>query len=567
MTDILAIDSAQHTDAGIKMEFHGIVVPDNYQLETKGIGIAIADGVSTSESSREASETCINGLLSDYYSTPDSWTVKTSISKVLNSINQWLYSKTDPNRFNNYTHATTLSGLILKSNTAHIFHIGDSRIYLIRDGAIDQLTSDHRVYVSENESYLKRAMGIDLHLEIDYKKIELQTDDIFILTTDGVHDFIGLKGISEIISANLNDLESAVRQIVNKAIEHKSDDNLTCQIFKIKSLPNPDSDEFFERLTKLPFSPELEAGNSIDKFKVIRQLHASSRSQCYYAVDLESEQKLVLKTPSINFEDDPSYIQSFLQEEWIGKQINSLHVLKVIEQTHERKFLYQIAEFIEGKTLRAWINENPYPEILDVLAIVEEIGKGLRAFHRLEMIHRDLKPENIMLDKHGIVKIIDFGSTKISGSEEILNPLDKNHLVGTIGYTAPEFATGSSGTVFTDQFSLAVICYEMLCGRLPFKGNLKQYSVEKRKYITIRNHTQQVPLWMEGAIKKALSENPESRYNDIDEFVYDLKHPNKVFAEETNLPLIERDPLKFWKGLAFSMIIINIVLIILLQKS
>lgn len=105
----------------------------------------------------------------------------------------------------------------------------------------------------------------------------------------------------------------------------------------------------------------------------------------------------------------------------------------------KRKFLYCLTEYIEGTTLRQWMRDHPLLSISDVRGIVEQIAKGLRAFHRLEMIHQDLKPENIMIDNTGTVKIIDFGSTKIAGIEEIASPISHSHLPSTENYSAPEY--------------------------------------------------------------------------------------------------------------------------------
>ncbi len=99
--------------------------------------------------------------------------------------------------------------------------------------------------------------------------------------------------------------------------------------------------------------------------------------------------------------------------------------------------------------------------------IAEQIAKGLRAFHRLEMLHQDLKPENIMIDTMGTVKIIDFGSTRVAGLEETNSLITQNNILGTALYTTPEYFLGENGTVRSDIFSLAVITYQMLSGRYP----------------------------------------------------------------------------------------------------
>jgi len=568
VTAKLDIASAQHTDKGKKEEnqdFHGIVVPDNEQLETKGIAAAIADGVSGSAAGREASESSVSGFLNDYYSTPDSWTVKTSITKVLNSINRWLYRQSEKTNYTQYDHVTTFTGTIFKSTTAHIFHSGDSRIYRYRGDDLEQLTRDHRIIVSETENYLSRALGIELHIEIDYRQVSIQRGDLFLYTTDGIHDFLDDKSIKSILQDTSTSLNEKCKTLISQSLDNNSSDNLTSQIIEITSVPNPNDEEFYSRLTKLPFPPDLAIGNIIDGYKILRDIHQSKRSQCYIAIDTENDEKVVIKTPSVNYEDDIEYINSFLREEWIGKRINNAHVLRTHEHARKRTFLYQVTEFIDCKTLRIWMNDNPHPPIDAVRDLIEQVAKGLQALHRLEMIHRDLKPENIIIDQYGVVKIIDFGSVKISGDTEIATPFDQNSLVGTIDYTAPEYLSGSQGTEKSDQFSLGVLTYELLSAKLPFKHPAAERSLRRRKYIPLIEHDVEIPAWIEGAIKRTLLPEPNDRYNVISEFIYDLSHANKNYIDKEFKPLLERNPLKFWKLIAGFLFVSNIILLIMLM--
>ena len=125
-------------------------------------------------------------------------------------------------------------------------------------------------------------------------------------------------------------------------------------------------------------------------------------------------------------------------------------------------------EFIDGQTLTQWMIDNPKPDLETVRGIVEQIAKGLGAFHRMEMLHQDVRPDNIMIDKTGTVKIIDFGSTKVTGVVEAAPPTDHSDILGTVQYTAPEYFLGESGSPRSDQFSLGVITYQMLTGKLPY---------------------------------------------------------------------------------------------------
>ena len=125
---------------------------------------------------------------------------------------------------------------------------------------------------------------------------------------------------------------------------------------------------------------------------------------------------------------------------------DSPHVLKPCVPTRTRQYLYVVMEYIEGQTLAQWMQDNPRPDLPTVRRIVEQIGRGLQAFHRMDMLHQDLRPANIMIDATGTVKIIDFGSTRVAGlAEGAVAPQDEP-LLGTAQYTAPEYFLGESGS-------------------------------------------------------------------------------------------------------------------------
>ena len=555
----------QHSDQGIKDENQdsfGVLLPDEQALNYKGIVAVIADGVSGCDQGKLASESSVKSLMTDYYCTPDSWTVKTSIQKVLMATNRWMYGQGATSQLEHKALATTLSALVVKSSTVHLFHIGDSRIYRIRNGEIMQCTKDHSIWVSKDKSYLTRAMGIDLHLDIDYQNFLLEESDVFLMTTDGVHEFISDKKMVELVLANPENLDRAAKEITTLALKNGSTDNVTCQLVQFHELPQVDEQEVYRKLTELPFPPELHTGMKLDGYRIERELHASERSQVYLATDEESGKKVVLKTPSTNYADDPVYLDMFVHEEWVGKLLNNNHVLKVVEQTRSRQFLFYALEYLEGITLRQWMLDNPEPSIQAVREILDQLSKGLRAFHNKEMIHQDLKPENVIIDNSGTVKIIDFGSTKIAGVEEITTPIERLNMLGTLHYTAPEYFLGLRPTPQSDAFSLAVLAYEMLTGHFPYGEKYSEKTLAKSSYIPARQYREDIPNWVDGALKKMLAKNTEYRYQEISEFLYDLAHPNKEFTQQKNIPLIERNPLKFWKGLAVLSVLANIALLI-----
>src|SRR5690606_25041406 len=116
-------------------------------------------------------------FLTDYFSTPESWSVKHSAQQVLTALNRWLYSRGQGFHDNRRGYITTMSTVVFKSHTAHVFHVGDSRVYRLRDGVLEQLTQDHSTRVSDDHAYLVRAMGLDVRLDVDYQVFPLQTGD------------------------------------------------------------------------------------------------------------------------------------------------------------------------------------------------------------------------------------------------------------------------------------------------------------------------------------------------------------------------------------------------------
>lgn len=569
MSAKLKISVGSCSDKGVKEENQdsiGHMIPSNLTLlSSKGAAFTLADGVSSSNEAKQASQACVTGFLNDYFSTPDSWSVKKSGGKVLTSINTWLFSQS--NQFQDISRglASTFCGLVLKSTTAHLFHVGDSRIYQLRESSLEQLTTDHRIHMPGEQEYLGRAMGVDYRLDIDYRKVPVEVGDLFFISTDGVHDTLSDKEIQNILTSGETDLTLICEQLVAQSLEKGSLDNISCQLLKIEDLPSQDADEVFSKLTELPFPPELYEGVILDGYRITRELHASSTSQLYLAIDTETDEKVVIKTPSVNFEDDPAYLERFQLEEWAGRRIDSPHVIRTIEQQRPRRFLYYIMEYIEGKTLEQWMEDQTKLDLTIIRNIVSQAVSGLRAFHRMDMLHQDIKPGNIMITPEGLVKIVDFGSTKIAGIADISTPIERKELLGTKNYTAPEYLLEQAGTTRSDLFALGCIVYEMITGKLPYGDGLAkasdQRSLNRLKYNPISNHSANVPHWVDKAIRKAVHIDPSNRYEKLSELECDLRKPNPLFLKEDQLPLIERNPIGFWKSMSSLLFVTNLLLI------
>ncbi len=569
----LSVSIGQHSEKGRKeanQDFYGAMIPRQPSLGSKGIAVAVADGISSSSVSRVAAESAVKGFLTDYYCTSDAWSVKTSAQRVIDATNSWLHSQTrrGPDAYDaDRGYVCTLNVMVLKARTAHIFHIGDSRVYRLADGALEQLTDDHRVVLSSEQIYLGRALGMGPQVEIDYRSIQLEEGDLFLQATDGVCEHLDARTVAEAVAAHPQSLDAAAQSIAATAYERGAEDNLTIQLIRVDALPEGDAGENLGLGADLPLPPLLEPRQEFDGWRVVRQIHGSSRSHAYLVADIETGEVAVLKIPSIDLRSEPANLKPFMMEEWIARRLNSAHVLRAYDQKRKRNFLYVVTEYVDGQTLAQWMIDNPRPDLETVRGIVEQIARGLRAFHRMEMLHQDLRPENVMIDKTGTVKIIDFGAVRVAGVAETERPADRDRIKGTVQYTAPEYFLGEGGTPQSDLFSLGVITYQMLTGRLPYGAQMAVARTRSQQrgvaYVSSLDNDREIPAWIDGTLRKAVHADPRKRYEELSEFVYDLRHPNEAFLRAGAGPLIERNPLAFWKGLSFVLAAAVLVLLAL----
>ena len=568
----LRVSIGQYSDRGHKeanQDFHGALVPEEPDLSLKGIAVAIADGVSSSDVSDVAAESAIKSFLSDYYCTSQAWSVKTAAQRVIAAANSWLHAQ-NQRSFRAYDkdrgYVTTFSALVLKGRQAHLFHIGDSRIYRVSGSSLEQLTNDHRVVMSSSESYLGRALGVNARVEIDYRAEIVVAGDVFVLTTDGVYEFVDPAFVTQTISGAA-DLDAAARTIVEQALAHGSDDNLTIQIVRVDEAPRGARSEALQAPVDLPPPPPLEPRALFDGYRIIRQLHASARSHIHLAEDVESGAIVALKTPSVDLRGDADYIKRFMLEEWVARRLSSAHVLRPSPVERKRNFLYVAFEYVEGQTLAQWMIDNPRAHLETMRDIVEQIARGLLAFHRKEMTHQDLRPANVMIDKSGTVKIIDFGSTRVAGVAEAAGPDADPQILGAVQYTAPEYFLGEAGSARSDVYSLGAIAYHMLTGRLPYGAKPAQArtraQMKKLVYTPVVDDHSDVPAWLDGALRKALDPDPEKRFSDPMELAFALRNPIVGAAPSR---LIERDPVRFWKIVSAALAALVLILLFAVSR-
>ena len=530
---------------------------------TKGIVACIADGVSVCTEAQKASTTSVTTFIEDYYSTPETWSIRQAAARVLNSLNSWLFYNgqqgNDPGR----GLVTTFSGIVFKSNTAHLVHVGDSRIYRYREGELICLTRDHVHKSGGDKSFLVRAMGMDNLLEVDYQAKNLHLNDVYLLSTDGLHEFVSSSEMQACLASDEN-LETAAKSIVDRALANGSDDNVSCLLVKIDHLPTSDIDEVHRQLTQLVIPPVLKVGHKLDNFEILRVVHNGTRSHVYLAQSKVTKKQYILKAPSENFSEDAQYLEGFIREEWVGRRINHPLVMKIYPRPQGSPFLYHVCEYIPGVTLRQWMFDNPSPSLAKVRLMTESIIKAIRVLQRGGMVHRDLKPENVLVDTKGHAHLIDFGTIQVDSLDEIKSPLAGEVPVGSLNYIAPEYLLGNEGYHYSDIFSLGVMVYEMLTGKLPYKtSDSQQWDAQKHQswdYIPASRWRSDVPRWLDLTLEKACHASVEKRYHVLSEFLTDLSSPNAELIRRFDAqPLIKRNPLLVWKSISALLLVLLLI--------
>lgn len=566
---LLQIEFGGYSTAGLKdvnQDAFAVLQPESSVRKYKGTVAAIADGVSCSERSQEASQLSVTDFISDYYSTPDTWTVKDSAARVLNALNSWLYQHGSQGPTQQSELVTTFSSVVFKNQTAHIFHAGDSRIYRLRAGQLEQLTRDHSRQEGGNNLILTNALGMGPHLEVDYLQRDLQANDIFLLSTDGVHDFLTEKELLQFMHEGAPSLESLTQLITSTALSKGSNDNLSCLLLKVTSLPQETPEEGPRNTSDCIVPPTMQPGMTIDGYQVLETLHSGTHNHIYLIKGKQGE-RLVLKAPSAALTRDSQCLEVFAREQWVGRRVEHPNIMRVHTRPTGTSFIYNVYEYIPSQNLRQWMFDNPNPALGRVRNIVQQIAAGLRAFQRRGMLHRDLRPENVLIDKNGRVKLIDFSTVQTSGLEAIKSAVTEQYAQELRAYRAPEYLRGEQGAFRSDIYSLGVMAYEMLCGELPYEKSLYRTTPQKKarrwQYRSLQKSRDDIPPWVDATLKKATAPSHKERYPALSELCQDLRTPNlALLAKLEHSPLLERNPLAFWKALSVTLFAALLVVIV-----
>ena len=562
----LKIIIGQATETGKRErneDYYGVVTPVAEQLESKGALLAVADGVGGNAGGREAAEMTVRGVLSDYYATPDTWETTVALDKVLIALNRWVVSQAARQR-EMAGMATTLSLLVLRGKRYVLAHVGDSRIYRLRGGELQQLTTDHVWDRPDMRHVLKRAIGLDNQLQVDYAEGELQPDDVFALMSDGVWEQLGQLGIHEILSLYRTP-QMAADDLVKQALAKGSQDNATALVVRIEQTGEEQLTDLVSEAKRLTVPPRLKPGEKLDDFEVLELLYESRGSLLYKVKNLVNGQVCVLKTLHPLMAEDQESCNGLLSEEWLGKRVVSRYFVQILPIPAERRScLYYIMSWHPGATLQQQIDIGQHFSAAEVGMYGIRVAKGLGALHRLNIVHRDIKPANLHLGDDGKLRILDLGVALNPGS----NNTAATNNPGTPSFMAPELFRGETANTQSDLYATGVTLYHLLTRHYPY-GEIEPFQRPRFSYLAPpTRYRPDIPQWLENIILKAVARDPKLRFETAEEMLLALElGERKPLLPPAHSSLAERDPLLMWQGIALLSVLANVLLIYLLIVS
>lgn len=535
--------------------------PDAREFAVRGALYAIADGVSGCDHGDRAAQYAVRGVISDYYATPETWAPGIALDKVLSAHNRWLRAQREGGHG---SLVTTLSLLALRGPRYCIAHVGDTRIYRLRNARLECLTTDHVWDHPELSHVLTRAIGMDSTVLVDYHEGDWLEGDVFLLLTDGIWAYVPEKELLHLLHLYRDEPEAAARALCEAALAAGSSDNASAIAVQTRATPSANIDQRIAGNRHLPLPGVLRAGQLIDGFRVEQVLHESRETCVYRVVDNATQDALVLKTLS-SLADDDEHRAALQMEEWLASRLPSQHFPSVRQVSVERRqHLYYLTSFHAGATLARRQRNGQHFDMHDAVALGLQLTRALGALHRFNIVHRDIKPENLHLGADSVLRILDPGVAFCPGVQE--RSLQSNP--GTPSYMPPERFRGEAATPSGDLYAAGVTLYHLLSNRYPY-GEIEPFQSPRfGDPVPVSRYRPDTPLWLDNLLLRAVARDPENRFETAEEMRLALERGElQALNVQRRSPLLQQDPTVLWRTTAIFSLVLNLLLLWLLLAS
>ena len=526
-----------------------LIGDDYFDVKTiENFTIAIVcDGVGSADEGAEAAQRVTNYLMSNFKNRPQTWSIEKSIKSFIKSINSILYEESMVN-YERPELITTLTLVIIEGDRLYGANVGDSRVYLLRDDKLSQLSQDHALKEEGYEGVLTKAIGIDKEVEPYYFENIINKKDKVLLCSDGLYTVLD----EETIKGCMSNGSHHIVKKASKLMEDNLPDDTTAVIIDILDIDQVEK----LKQQKLTIPKSLHEGMVIDGYKLEKSLIQNNRTWCCS----KKGQTYVLKFAPIEAIDDPSILDLFVKEAWNSNRLKAGFFPKAVipkNRTHR----YYVMKMMEGINLKEHLKKRRLSadDTINLAKMLLKMGQYLLKF---DLVHGDIKPENIMIserDGKHVFKVIDFGSMT-----ELYSTTSN---AGTPSYLAPERFMGTSISESTEIFSIGVTLYEALTQNFPY-GEIEPFQTPTFKKVTpLSKYNKNIPQWLCSVIFRATEKESDLRYKNYSEMLFELSNPLKVKPYfDKKASLIEREPVLFYRTLFTLSLIVNFILGGLLLK-
>ncbi|NER60306.1 bifunctional protein-serine/threonine kinase/phosphatase [Pseudomonas sp. MAFF212428] len=554
----LQLSVAHASDSGPRAENQDalrLVTPAAELAASKGYLFALADGVSQCADGGLAARASLQSLALDYYATPQTWGVAQALDRLLLAQNRWLRANGGGQPL-----LTTLSALVLRGQRFTLAHVGDCRVYRWNAGQLQRISEDHVWDQPGMQHVLKRALGLDQHLLVDYLEGTLEPGECFVLLSDGVWATLSDLQISSVLR-DQPDLQAAASTLVNAAHRAGSQDNASALLVRVEQLGAHSLGDTLAQLQQWPLPPPLRAQQSIDGLQV-QAVVSQSRQSLLYRVADNQQQPWLLKTLPASRSDDVQAQQSLLLEEWFLRRVAGRSFPEV-HPASQRQHLYYLMREYSGQTLAEHFKQAGPLAMAEWLGLARQLMQALGLLHRRNILHRDIKPQNLHLAHDGQLRVLDFGLAYCPGLSE-----DRAHeLPGTPSFIAPEAFEGVAPSPQQDLYAAGVTLFWLLTGHYPY-GEVEAF--QRPRFTTpasAARYRPDLPQWLEQWLAKAVSADPHQRFETAEQCLLQLEQGEHQGERLRPRPLLEREPLKVWRGLALLSMLFNLIVLIALLKG
>ncbi|GAB1616318.1 protein kinase domain-containing protein [Pseudomonas sp. NGC7] len=532
-----------------------LVTPAPELAASKGYLFALADGVSQCADGGLASRASLQALALDYYATPATWSVAQALDRLLLAQNRWLRAQGSGQPL-----LTTLSALVLRGRRFTLAHVGDCRVYRWHHGRLQCLSEDHVWDQPGMQHVLKRALGLDQHLLVDYLEGELQAGECFVLLSDGVWASLGDQHIQSVLREQ-PDLQQAADTLVASAHLNGSQDNASALLVQVEQLGPTNLGDTLAQLQQWPVPGPLREGQVIDGWQIETLLSHSRQSLLYRARDGHGHAWLLKTLPAAR-EQEPGAAQGLLMEEWFLRRVAGRHFPE-LHVASQRQHLYYVMREYPGQSLSALLNEHGPLPLAQWLEMARQLLQAVGVLHRRNLLHRDIKPENLHLGADGQLRLLDFGLAYCPG----LSGDPQHELPGTPSFIAPEAFEGQPPSPRQDLYAAGVTLYHLLTGHYPY-GEVEPFQRPRfGQPVNASRYRPDLPEWLQHNLLQAVAADPAYRFETAEHWLLLLERGDRQDPPNRPRPLLEREPLKVWRTLALLSLLCNLILLLTLLKG